>query len=224
MKRKPGIGAGLEHPDEESTTSTTHDLSTNGSRSTRAADPGDVFNNLDAIKLTPEEAGLVGAKEALVTLAIRKPNRAEFVRIDPNPAMSIVTAIYIDVLKEVYFVTPEARSIFPDGLKPIQLFTAVNQRGLPFLWPVAIEEGVGGRRNNWNDSARAAAELAKTTWIRLVADMTAGGYRVYEALGKLPDPVFPERPLADLLRIAFRGRVADNENHLIARQALGLIP
>ena len=221
MKRKPGIGAGLEHPDEESTTSTTHDLSTNGSGSTRAADPGDVFNNLDAIKLTPEEAGLVGAKEALVTLAIRKPNRAEFVRIDPNPAMSIVTAIYIDVLKEVYFVTPEARSIFPDGVKPIQLFTAVNQRGLPFLWPVAIEEGVGGRRNNWRSCCGRVGQND--------LDKTCGRhdrrcYRVYEALGKLPDPVFPERPLADLLRIAFRGRVVDNENHLIARQALGLIP
>jgi len=206
------------------TNNTDHDLSTNGSGSTRAADPGDVFNNLDAIKLTPEEAGLVGAKEALVTLAIRKPSRAEFVRIDPNPAMSIVTAIYVDLLKEVYFVTPEARSIFSDGLKPIQLFTAVNQRGLPFLWPVAIEDGIGGRRNNWNDSARAAAELAKTKWTRLVADMGAGGYRVYEALGKLPDPVFPERPLADLLRIAFRGRVIENEDHPIVRQALGLIP
>jgi hypothetical protein len=107
---------------------TDHDPSTNGSGSTRAADPCDVFNNVDAIKLTPEEAGLVGAREALVTLAIRKPNRAEFVRVHPDPALSVVTAIYLDVLKEVYFVTPEARSIFPDGLKPIQLFTAVNQR------------------------------------------------------------------------------------------------
>src|SRR5205085_1038288 len=100
-----------------------------------------------------------------------------------------------------------ACGLFPDGLKAITLFTTVTQRGIPFLWPIAIDEEVGGRRNSWNDSAREAAKLAEQRWIRMVSDMTAGSYRVYEPLGKLPDPVFPDKSIEDLVLIASRGRI-----------------
>jgi hypothetical protein len=116
--------------------STDHDPSTNGSGASRPADPTDVFD--------PEETGRVGSKELIVTIQVRKPNRAEFVRTHPDPKWSLATAIYVDQLKEVYFVAPEARSLFLDGLKPIMLFTAVTQRGIPFLWPVA------GRGHWWS--------------------------------------------------------------------------
>jgi hypothetical protein len=202
--------------------STDHDPSTNGSGASRSADPTDVFDNLEAIRLTPEESGRVGSKELIVTVPVRKPGRAEFVRVHPDPKWSLATAIYVDQLKEVYFVAPEARSLFLDGLAPIMLFTAVTQRAIPFLWPVALDEGIGGRRNSWNDSAREAPELAKRQWVRVVSDMAAGSYRVYEALGKLPDPVFPDKPLTDLLRIAFRGRIIDNQDHTVVKQMLGI--
>jgi hypothetical protein len=52
--------------------------------------------------------------------------------------------------------------------------------------------------------------------------MAAGSYRVYEALGKLPDPVFPDKPLTDLLRIASRGRIIDNQDHTVVKQMLGI--
>ena len=92
-----------------------------------------------------------------------------------------------------------------------------------FIWPVALGDG-SGRRNAWHDTAREASELAKREWIKLVSDMPGGCYRIYRAKGALPNPVFPEKNLEELLRIAFRGRVIDSETHPVVRQALGLIP
>ena len=92
-----------------------------------------------------------------------------------------------------------------------------------FIWPVALGDG-SGRRNAWHDTAREASELAKREWIKLVSDMAGGCYRIYRAKGALPNPVFPEKNLEELLRIAFRGRVIDSETHPVVRQALGLIP
>jgi hypothetical protein len=66
--------------------------------------------------------------------------------------------------------------------------------------------------------------LAKKEWVKLVSDMTGGCYRAYRAKGSLPKPVFPEKSLEELLRIAFRGRVIDSENHPVVRQALGMVP
>ena len=79
-----------------------------------------------------------------------------------------------------------------------------------FIWPVALGDG-SGRRNAWHDTAREASELAKREWIKLVSDMAGGCYRIYRAKGALRNPVFPEKNLEELLRIAFRGRVIDSE-------------
>jgi hypothetical protein len=54
--------------------------------------------------------------------------------------------------------------------------------------------------------------------------MPGGCYRIYRAKGKLTEPVFPEKDLNELLRLAFKGRVVDSEDHPIVKQALGLIP
>jgi hypothetical protein len=71
-------------------------------------------------------------------------------------------------------------------------------------------------------TARQAAEMAKDQWIKLMSDMTAGSYRVFVAMGTLPDPKFPDKPLEELLRLAFRGRVINTADHPVVKQSLGL--
>jgi hypothetical protein len=159
----------------------------------------------------------------LAHVSVRKPTISEFVRVNPDPAMSLATSIFVDPERETYFVAPSARNVLVAGVKAMLLVPAVNQRGLFFIWPVALGDGTG-RRNAWHETAREAMELAKREWVKLVSDMAGGCYRIYRAKGKLTDPVFPEKSLEELLRIAFRGRIIDNENHPVVKQALGLIP
>jgi hypothetical protein len=185
-----------------------------------AGDVADVFADIDALRLSPDV--MIGAREVLAHVAVRKPTYAEFVRVHPKPDMTLPTSIFVDqVNRETYFVVPEMRSILTGGVKLMTLVTTVNQRGTVFLWPLGL--GDGGRRNVWHDTAREAAEMAKREWIKIVPDMPAGQYRIYTAEGNLGDPVWPDKTLNELLRVAFRGRIIDSEDHLIVQQARGRI-
>jgi hypothetical protein len=204
-------------------TSPNHDTSTNGSGASRAEDAADIFSDLSALRLSPDEAGQIGTAEVLAHVPIRKPSPNEFVRVHSDPGMSLATSVFVDAERETYFVAPEARNALVAGAKAMLLVTAVTQRGLVLIWPIALGDGTG-RRNAWHETAREAAERGKTEWIKIVSDMPSGCYRVFKALGKLPDPTWPDKSLQDLLRIAFRGRIIDSEDHPVVRQALGLIP
>ena len=204
--------------------STSHpDFTTNGSGASRPADATDIFSDLAALRLSPDEAGQIGSEEVLAHVSVRKPNINEFVRVNPDPAMSLATSIFVDAEREIHFVAPAIRDVLVAGVKAALLVPAVNQRGLFFIWPIALGDGTG-RRNAWHDTAREAMELAKREWVKMVSDMAGGCYRIFRAKGKLAEPVFPEKSLEELLRIAFRGRIVDNEDHPVVKQALGLIP
>jgi hypothetical protein len=205
------------------TNSTDNDHSTNGSGASRPGDAADIFADLSALRLTPDEAGQIGSEEVLAHVSVRKPTINEFVRVNPNPAMSLATSIFVDPERDTYLVAPGLRNVLVAGVKAMLLVPAVNQRQLFFIWPIALGDGTG-RRNAWHETSREAMELAKREWIKLVSDMAGGCYRIYRAKGKLPDPVFPEKSLEELLRIAFRGRTIDSESHPVVKQALGLIP
>ena len=70
-------------------TNTGNDPSTNGSGASRMdADAADIFSDLSALRLTPDEAGQIGSEEVLAHVSIRKPTINEFVRVNPDPAMS----------------------------------------------------------------------------------------------------------------------------------------
>ena len=50
-------------------------------------------------------------------------------------------------------------------------------------------------------------------WGKLVSDMAAACSQIFRAKGKLNEPAFPDKGLKELLRLAFRGRVIDSEDH-----------
>jgi len=221
MAVRPEIIGGTEAENQAAFVPT--NLSTTGSGATRSVDAADIFSDLAALRLSPDEAGQIGTEEVLAHVSVRKPTVNEFVRVNPDPGMWFPTSIYVDPQRETYFVAPGARDILVAGVKAMLLVPTVNQRGLFFIWPIALGDGTG-RRNPWHDTAREASQLAKREWIKLVSDMAGGCYRIYRAKGKLAYPVFPEKSLEELLRLAFRGRVIDSEDHPAVKQALGLIP
>ena len=81
------------------------------------------------------------------------------------------------------------------------------------------EDGRGP--STWHTSAAQAAELAKTKWVRLKANLAIGAYDV-KTSEAIPDPVFPKISMRDLLEIAFRdGKLVDHAGHPIIKQLLG---
>jgi hypothetical protein len=163
-----------------------------------------IFDNLQALRLDPA-ASLAGAVEHLGHVPVRKPNKMEFFRTHPDPSMSLAASVFNDDEdRETYFVAPSARPILLGYLKPVLLTTSVSRQGVIFLWPVPLPNDAGGGSRAWGETARQGAELARECWIRMQADLALGAYRIYKAEGVLPDPIWPERGFAELLKIAFQ--------------------
>jgi len=179
-----------------------------------------IFSDLKSLEVTPTTS--VGAREILGTIAVRKPKNNEFIRVSVKPENSLTTVLFEDKDEGVtYLVAPHIRPLMIAGAVVKMLVLAVNQAGVPFIWPVPVDDQQS-RRNAWNESARVAYHKAKTHWVKLVGDRAAGQYRLYIAEGKLPDPRWPDRPFSELLAIGFRNLTIDSEDHAIIRAMLGL--
>jgi hypothetical protein len=181
-----------------------------------------LFKDIERLRLSPETLAVGTAREILAHVPVRKPHRHEFVRVHPDPDMSLTTAVFEDREdRAVYFVAPEMRGPLLGEIKPVVLLTAMTRQGATFIWPLNLP-AESGRPNDWAETGRQAAELAKQAWVRVPADMSLGAYRIYRAEGELSEPEWPEKTFADLLEIAFRSRVIDREDHPVLRRLRGL--
>jgi hypothetical protein len=186
--------------------------------------PKDIFDDLGALKLEPNANALVGAVEVLAIVPVRRPGPTEWVRVHPDSVMTLATSLYIDAAnRETYLVLPAVREAIITGLKVLLLVTAVTSRGSLFLWPLSLPDETG-RSNRWHESAREAATMAKSVWVKMAADMAAGYYKIFQAEGKIPEPTWPNRSFNELLRIAFRDRTVDSIDHPIVRESRGRNP
>jgi hypothetical protein len=185
----------------------------------------DFFNDLEAIRLSDNDSVGIGTREILTRVPVRRPRRGEFFRTHPDPAMSLAATTYVDRNEQddVYFVAPAMRGALAEDLRPVLLQLAIARSGVLFIWPLTIPSDDNPLGRSWHESARKAAEIAKTRWIRIVADKSLSGYRVREAEGKLSEPEWPtDKSFGDLLEIAFAERIIMSNEHPIVRALRGL--
>jgi hypothetical protein len=185
--------------------------------------PKSIFADLDKLRLSVSSTVLGGSVEILSKVPVRKPQKQEYVRVHPDEAMMLATAVYEDKQdREFYFVAPNMMSAMLGETTPVILVTAMNRQKVSFLWPLKVAND-NSSGNAWQESAQQGCEVAKKTWARLVADMSLGAYRIFAAQGDLSEPEWPTKPLNELLEIAFRGRVIDSEDHPVVRRLRGLV-
>src|SRR5262249_17913122 len=124
--------------------------------------------------------------------------------------------------RETYLVAPALwpALVAESTFSPRALFTAVSRQGVTFLWPVRLP-GPDGKVDEWSRSALEAANLARDGWVRVAANMRLGAYDVFRATGDLPEPEWPDVPLRELLRVAFRERFIDSPDHPVLRRLRG---
>ena len=120
----------------------------------------------------------------------------------------------------LYLVAPKLVPQLGDEstLKARALFTAIDRKDVVFIWPVNLP---GDRPNAWCDSALEAAKLAEKSWVRVQSNMDLQAYECLKATGNLPEPVWPEENLQQLVRVAFKDRLIDSMNHDVLRQLRG---
>jgi hypothetical protein len=163
-------------------------------------------------------------KKLLTTVPVRKPNRQDFVRVHPDPAYRLTPAAIIEVKedREVYLVTPNMAQALPGEFSTATLLTTINRQGTLHLWPVKLPTQ-DRRQNEWHRSAAEAAGRAMKKWVRVTASMSLGAYEIFEAGGDLPEPVWPDIPFQEILKIAFRERIVDRADHPLVQRLLGVL-
>ena len=161
------------------------------------------------------DVNTVGAEKLLVRLAVRKPTKQEYFRVHPGPEFRLSSAILeIKEEREFYLVTPEVLPVLAEDVRHVELRLCLNRQGVPFMWPVPMP-GPDGRSNSWHESA-------EESWMRMIAVMAEGSYSLYRATGTIPDPKWPDKPLTELLRLAFKdGKLINSEDHPIVQQLNG---
>jgi hypothetical protein len=177
----------------------------------------------ERLRLSQNFGAEVGVKKALVTVPTRRPDRQWFFRVHPDPAYRLEAAILeLKQERETYLVEPGLLSELPGEVSAKILCTAITRQQIVFLWPVRLPNP-DGRHDEWSRSALQAAEMAKTRWIRLVANMNLGAYEIYEAAANLPDPEWPETDFKTLLQIGFRDHFIQDLGHPAIKKLRGMM-
>ncbi len=189
---------------------------------TGTVDSPDIGIDLDSIRLSQGYAEM-GVEKVLLHVPVRKPNRSEFVRVNPDPMWTIDVAVIDDKdERTVYLVSSSLISELPGEVSARRIVTAQNRQGVTFFWPLRIP-GEDGREDAWMISHLTAAELAETSWVRIKANMSLGAYEVHRAAGELSDPEWPHEGFQRLLSLAFRDTYIDSPDHPVLRRLRGEI-
>jgi len=160
-------------------------------------------------------------KKVLVTVPVRKPDKQWFIRVHPDPAYRLSTAILeLKEERESYLVEPDMWPELTSEITPKTLFTAVNRQGLPFLLPVRLP-GPDGRLDPWNQSLLEGVEIGMKKWVRIAPKMALGAYELSVATNNLPEPVWPDTTFRDLVAVAFKGRIIQTPDHPVLRRLRG---
>jgi hypothetical protein len=188
-----------------------------------AGDSLDPFADLASLRIAPAFVEAAGVKTLRTTVPVRRPSAQDFVRVHAAPEYRENFAIIeLKDDREDYLVMPHVVPLLSTEVVYKTLFTAINRQGIVFLWPVRLPS-VDDKPNQWWLSAREAAERAVNTWVRMKANMSLGAYEITVAEGEMADPAWGRlESFADLLRIAFKGRLISDTDHAVIRRLRGL--
>ena len=173
------------------------------------------------LRLSQNYGASAGVKKLTTTIPVRKPGKQDYVRVHPDPAYRIETAVLeIKEEQETFLVAQELWDELPRELTPKILFTTINRQQVTSLWPIRLP-GDDGRIDTWNGSAMEAATFAQKQWVRICSNKSLGAYDVFQATGEIPEPEWPELTLGQILEIAFKGRFIDDFDHPVLKRLRG---
>lgn len=185
-----------------------------------ALDPFD----FDRLRLPQNFHELVNVKRVITSLPVRRPHAHEFFRIRTGAGWELDTFVLMDKIeRETFLVSQDLWAALSAELTPVKLVLGVNRQNSIFFWPLKLTPP-DGRVSTWAQSALLVAERAQRDWVRMQADMAAGGYLMQVALGPLPEPEWPpDQSFKDLLQIAFRSYYIDSMDHVVLQRLRGEI-
>lgn len=191
-----------------------------------AVEQRQVFD-LKKYRLPSDFTEKVGGK-VLSTVPARRPNDHVFFMVSPRDDYQVQVAGFefkgggaerkekaLLIVAPSMWQTPELAS----GIKPIHLFTAVDTFANVYIIPVVMSD------NEWHKSMFEAMAHAQKEWIRIEAHKSLHGYQRTRAGSLLQgqEPVWPTLSFQELLTIAFKDMLIDNDQHIVLKKLRGEI-
>jgi hypothetical protein len=169
----------------------------------------------DLAKYRKSTAQVATVARAITSIPVRGPQKDEFVRTHPDPAMHYLTSL-TEERKQfssiLYLVAEDLQAELKIDLTDRLLVPTVSSVGAFFLWPVNVSER-NGEKTRWAVTAQEAVDTAMTQWTRVIANADEGGYTTFVAQADLGEPTFPDFDLETIMDKAFKDRVIDTLNH-----------
>jgi hypothetical protein len=163
----------------------------------------------------------IDSRPVIASVSVRKPHRQWWVRVHPDPSMSIETCVLqLEQDQQFYLVDPGLAPALPGEATAMTLYFSINMSSGLFLWPVRLPNE-DGQQHECHGTAHRAAELARTEWIKIAWDRPNSNYAVVRARGQVPEPTWPHADLSKILSIAFKDRFIDSLDHPIVRRLMG---
>ena len=151
--------------------------------------------------------------ETTAVFAVRTLREGMHLRVNPDPAYTLLGQYVVHTKQGAYFVYPQ----FRDALGPLprrcNLHVAVDGHGEYFL--LLIKQPNPGQDDNvWYTTASAVAAAATQGWVKVTKPTgTDRGWGYICVRHKMFDLNWPTKPLEELLAAAFPDRVVTSLNH-----------
>ena len=156
----------------------------------------------------------------VTSIPVRQPGGKEWFRL--HPTLKLTAAIVLrpapeSLRGETYLVKPPWAHHFGHQLSPVVLHFGINSLDAVFLWPRKIA-GPDGRMSDIMEAQEEIALTAEHSWVRMEWDNGARVHHYHEALDDLGDPQFPPYDLGTLLKLGFKGKVVESDDHDVVRE------
>ena len=183
--------------------------------------PGLIIS-LEDLRLDNQDYETSAGIKVITTVRVGKPDKQSFIRVHPDPAWRLLTAILeLKESRDIFVIAPDLRAELAVETVRVQLYSAITRQGSFFLWPVKVP-GVEGRPNLWHESALAAAQEAMTQWVRVSANMDARSYDVIKAVVAIPEPEWPtSKSFLELVNLAFKNNYITTMDHPVVKGLRG---
>jgi len=196
------------------------EIDSDDSNAAAAQEPLTSSSILD-MRIPASELEGVETKLVRTKINVGRPPKDQFFRVREDSDFWIPFGLLeVERTSTFYLVAPGAvRSwMLEEGIKSFfdcVLCLAVTRHGEPRVWPLKQTD------NPWHASAREVAEMAKTEWVKLISDQTAGYYVAGTASNQTREPAWPEESFGEVLDKAFAGRVIDSLDHEVIKELRG---
>jgi hypothetical protein len=193
---------------------------------TDTPDPDDLLN-LDNMRRAPTFDP--GIESVPTGVSVRKPAKEEWFRVHPEPEYSIETDMLehtVEGERTLYIVAAAViSSLRLSGVKftvkRFRIFTCITRRSSYFLWPQQVPGDPGTPGRSWHVSAFTCADAAKKGWVSMSGDKAGSSYVLSKPLGQIPDPEWADYSFQMLIRLGFRDRTINDDEHPVIKDLKG---